>query len=157
MKIVTNTSDKFKIRHNPIVVKLFLYPFLILGIVNFYKRAMGISVDLDDFGIFLFIIIPLVALCFIFHRVVIEVDNKNLIVSRYYLMRRKKEYYPLSKLKNLYIRKARGGSAAGGSLRLIIEDGEVGIIYGPNSLFTSIGKAAGSEEVRELKKRLNLG
>lgn len=148
LQLVQNDESKLKVRFNPVFIKIFLYVILLAGVFNIYKMLMGHQVD--QYGTFLFFILPLVLLSFVFCKVVIEVVGEDVFITRYYFLRRKKEAYQRKDIKGFTIVGGRGGNSAGTySLIMQLKDQDIPIVRG----FASLGRSAKSEAFSQLNSK----
>lgn len=111
---------------------------------------MGIQVD--NFGVFIFITLPTFILSFLICKTIIEIKDDELIIARYYLMRKKIQKYPLQDIQSFYFRANRGTGLTGTYSFLVQVNGEqISLISG----FASLKKHIDGEAVQELNQRLN--
>lgn len=145
LQLVQDDNSKLKVRFNPVFIKVFLYVILLAGVFHIYKMLMGHKVD--QYGTFLFFILPLVLLSFVFCKVVVEIIQNEVIVTRYYFLRRKREIFPRDQVIEFNIIGGRGGTY---SLSMKMSDLNVPIVRG----FASLGNLASKENIKKLNAKI---
>jgi hypothetical protein len=147
MQLAQNDKEKVKVRFNPVFIKVFLYVILLAGMFNIYKMALGHPVDI--YGTMIAFLLPLIFLSFVFCKVVIEIANNEVKITKYYLMRRTTKKYDRASVKEFYIKSGKGGKGRL-ALKMLLEQEEVPIVSG----FTQLGNAKNGEAIKALNIRL---